>query len=141
MKASAFAEAVSGRPCTFILDTGQRPFHGGECIIFALVADTGQRFAIRTEQRLSSTTRMKVESEVELLQAIRKQNIAHLPFLIGFDLDSGPPFIATTWANGRALQWSDASPPRPVRNEMLMTIAGVNLDMLEIRRSGELESR
>ena len=130
-----FANRVSGRSCRFILGTEQRPFSGGECIIFALESNT-ERFAIRVEQHFSSLTRTKVEREIQLFEAIKKEGIPRLPSLVGFDLESVPPFIATRWADGFTLTWSDSSPPRHVREDILKAIAEVNLDLLRVQEPG-----
>lgn len=98
-----FVSRASGCSCKFILNTEVNPFSGGECVVSALESKAG-RFAVRVKQHFSSSTRIKVEREVQLLKATKKEQIPHLPSLIGFDLESIPPFIATSWADGHTLE-------------------------------------
>ncbi|KAI1127471.1 hypothetical protein F5Y10DRAFT_194208 [Nemania abortiva] len=132
-KALNFANHLTGETCNFLFETGNQPFSGGECIIFALEANNGQKIGVRVEKNY---TYAKVELEIQLLEAIKKARIAHLPSLIGYDLSSIPPMIATAWAEGQTLQWSDSAPPRHVRNNILKTVVEVTLDLLQIQESG-----
>lgn len=130
-----FANKVTGDSCRFIHGTKDSPLSGGECYIFALESCTG-KLAVRVEQHSSSMTGVKVEREIQLLDAVRKNQIAHLPSLVAFDLESVPPLIATSWAEGHALRWCDSSPPPEIRKRILRTVAQVSLDMLSIQEPG-----
>ncbi|KAI0964737.1 hypothetical protein F4678DRAFT_455113 [Xylaria arbuscula] len=134
-RALLFANQLTGRTCHFLFETGQRPFSGGECIFFALVAD-GQRIAVRMERKFSQATRVKVEREIQLLKAIKREQISHLPSLMGYYLHSTPPMLATGWADGHKLEWNDFTPTQPMRNNTLETVAKVTLDLLQIQESG-----
>ncbi|KAI0190542.1 hypothetical protein F4808DRAFT_444585 [Astrocystis sublimbata] len=134
-RALVFANNLSGHACHFLFDTRHRPYSGGECIVFVLDAN-GQRIGVRMEQTFSQATRVKVEREVQLLEAIRREQIDHLPSLIGYDLDSTPPMIATGWADGHKLEWTEFTPAQPFRNNILKTVAKVTLDLLRIQESG-----
>lgn len=138
-RALAFANNLSGHTCHFLFETGQRPFCGGECIIFALEA-TGRRIGVRIEQKFTQSTHVKVAREVQLLEAIRREQISHLPSLIGYDLDSTPPMIATGWADGHKLEWTEFTPTQPFRNNILKTVAKVTLDLLQIQESGRFRT-
>ncbi|KAI0430527.1 hypothetical protein F5Y09DRAFT_226845 [Xylaria sp. FL1042] len=133
-RALEFANRLTCCTCYFILDTQYCPYSGGECIVFAFEAD-GKRIGVRMEQNISAATHVKVEREIQLLEAIKREQIGHLPYLIGYDLDSVPPLIATGWADGRELQWTDFTPPPQIRNNILKTVAEVTLDLLRVQES------
>jgi hypothetical protein len=135
--AASFANSVTGCSCDFILNTESHPYSGGECTIFAFEAN-GRRIGVRIEQKFSPATRVKVESEIKHLQAITRERISHLPHLIGYDLESTPPLIATSWADGDKLEWADFSPPLQIRKNILKTIAEVTLDLLKIQEPGKM---
>jgi hypothetical protein len=139
-RAASFANSVTGCSCHFILNTECHPYSGGECTIFALEAN-GKRIGVRIEQKFSPATRVKVEREIQLLQAITRERIHHLPHLIGYDLESTPPLIATSWADGDKLEWADFSPPLQTRKNILKTIAEVTLDLLKIQEPGTMMER
>jgi hypothetical protein len=136
-KAKSFAERITGCPCDFIFDTEKHPYSGGECTIFAFEAN-GRRIGVRIERNFSSATRVKVDSEIQHLQAITRERIPCLPCLIGYDLESTLPLIATSWANGNELKWTDARPPLQIRRNILKTIAEATLDMLRIQEPGKM---
>ncbi|ATY64096.1 kinase-like domain [Cordyceps militaris] len=131
-----FAARVSGGPCRFILHTDEKPFRGGQCVVFALEATHGWRFAVRVEHNISEAILAKQEWQVWMLKTIKDFNIPHLPFLVGHELSPSPPLIATSWADGCELQWSDTVPPPHVRKHVIRRIAGVTLDMLKIQNPG-----
>jgi aminoglycoside phosphotransferase (APT) family kinase protein len=135
-RAASFASSITGYSCEFILDTEHHPYSGGECIIFAFEAK-GKRIGVRIERSFSSATRIKVEREIQLLQAITTERIPRLPHLIGYDLESTPPLIATSWADGDKLEWTDFSPPPQTRKNILKNVAEVTLDLLEIQEPGK----
>jgi hypothetical protein len=136
-RAVCFANSITGCSCNFILDTEFHPYSGGECTIFAFEAE-GRRIGVRIEQRFSPLTRVKVDREVQLLQAITRERIPHLPYLIGYDLESIPPLIATSWADGDKLVWTDSSPPLQIRKNILKTVAEVTLDLLKFQEPGKM---
>lgn len=136
-RAASFANSVTGCSCHFILNTEYHPYSGGECTIFALEAN-GKRIGVRIEQKFSPATRVKVEREIQLLQAITRERIHRLPHLIGYDLESTPPLIATSWADGDKLEWADFSPPLQIRKNILKTIAEAALDLLKIQEPGKM---
>jgi hypothetical protein len=106
-------------------------------MIFAFEAN-GRRIGVRIEQKFSPATRVKVEREIQHLQAITRERIHHLPYLIGYDLESTPPLIATSWADGDELEWTDFGPPLQIRKNILKTIAEATLDLLKIQELGKI---
>ncbi|KAI1770581.1 hypothetical protein F4818DRAFT_446197 [Hypoxylon cercidicola] len=46
------------------------------------------------------------------------------------------PLIATSWADGDKLEWTDFSPPLQTRKNILKTIAEATLDLLKIQEPG-----
>jgi hypothetical protein len=106
-------------------------------MIFAFEAN-GRRIGVRIERSFSPATRVKVEREIQYLQAITRERIHHLPYLIGYDLESTPPLIATSWADGDELEWTDFSPPLQIRKNILKTIAEATLDLLKIQEPGKI---
>jgi hypothetical protein len=136
-RAASFANNVTGCSCDFILNTEYHPYSGGECTIFAFQAN-GRRIGVRIERNFSPTTRVKVKREIQHLQAITRERIHHLPHLIGYDLESTPPLIAMSWADGDKLEWADSSPPLQIRKNILKTIAEVTLDLLKIQEPGKM---
>lgn len=131
----AFVESTTGNTCRFILGTEHCPFSGGECRVFALEA-AGRKISVRVERANHPLVRTKVEMEIQHLQAITSEGISHLPHLIGYDISLNPPLIATTWADGNAMVWSDVDPPLEVRRGIIRTVAEVTLDMMRIQQSG-----
>jgi len=137
-RAAEFIVRITGFPCRFILNTDSDPYVGGQCTVFALEAN-GERIGIRIDRHCSPDTRAKVEKEIELLQAITRERIRHLPQLIGYDLEAEPPMVATSWADGDKLEWADFHPPTKIRKSVLKTIAEVTLDLLKIQEQGEAD--
>ncbi|KAI0103701.1 hypothetical protein GGR51DRAFT_524126 [Nemania sp. FL0031] len=135
-QALQFVNRLTHCTCHFVLDTQCRPYSGGECTIFVFETDGGKRIGVRMEQNISAATHLKVETEVQFLEAVKREKIDHLPYLIGYDLDSVPPLIATGWADGRELQWTDSTPPPQIRHNILRTVAEATLDMLRVNTSG-----
>ncbi|OAQ98759.1 hypothetical protein LLEC1_05794 [Akanthomyces lecanii] len=131
-----FATRVSGGPCKFILNTDEKPFRGGQTAVFALEASHGWRFAVRVEQNISEAIQAKHEWQVWMLKSIKDLNIPYLPFLAGHEFAPPPPLIATSWADGCELEWSDNVPSPDVRKHVICGIAGVTLDMLKIQDPG-----
>lgn len=136
-KAADFVNRITGCSCDFILNTELHPYSGGECNIFAFEAN-GRRIGVRIEKHFSPLLRFKVEREIQLLQAITRERIPHLPHLIGYDLESTPPLIATSWADGDILTWTDISPSLQIRKNILKTIAEASLDLLKIQEPGKM---
>jgi|UniRef100_A0A8H7NMF4 hypothetical protein len=136
-RALGLVNSVSGDTCIFIFGTEESPFLGGQRVVFALQSSSAKRFAVQVEQHLSDATRSKVEWEIQLLRDIREARIPRLPRLIGFELEPIPPLIATNWADGHELEWSDSVPPPDVRKHVLQAIAELTLDMLRIQKPGK----
>ena len=135
-RAASFTSSITGYSCKFILNTEYHLYSGGECIIFAFEAK-GRRIGVCIERSFSSATRIKVEREIQLLQAITTERIPRLPHLIGYDLESTPPLIAISWADSDKLEWIDFSPPPQTRKNILKNVTEVTLDLLEIQELGK----
>jgi hypothetical protein len=101
--AASFANSITGCSCHFILNTECHLYSGEECTIFALEAN-GKRIKVCIKQKFSLVTCVKVKRKIQLLQAIIREQIHRLPYLIGYDLESTPPLIAISWADDDKLE-------------------------------------
>jgi hypothetical protein len=78
-RAASFAISVTGCSCDLIHGNKHHPYSGGECTIFAFEAN-GRRIGVRMEQNFSLATRVKVEREIQHLQAIASGRYSLSPF-------------------------------------------------------------
>jgi hypothetical protein len=140
-RALEFAEKITGGICNFVLGTEHHPFSGGECRIFVVENQRQEKIAVRIEHRVTELTHVKVEREVQLLEDIKRERISHLPVLLGCCFDEMPPLIATSWADGKELKWTDFEPATETRRTIIQTIAKITLDLLRINDTGECPTR
>jgi hypothetical protein len=89
---ASFANSITGYSYNFILNTEHHLYSGREYTIFTLEANE-RRIKVRIEQKFSLVTYAKVKREIQLLQAIIKERIYHLPRLINYDLELMPSLI------------------------------------------------
>ncbi|KAJ3498919.1 hypothetical protein NLG97_g736 [Lecanicillium saksenae] len=133
LRVLSFAASITGGPCKFILNTDENPFRGGQCVVYGLETSNGCRFAVRVEQNISEAIQAKLDWEVRMLKSIKDLKIPHLPCFVGYESAPSPPLVATSWADGCELEWSDSVPLPDVRMHVISSIAEVTLDMLKIQ--------
>jgi len=134
------ASFILGSSCHFILDTDKKPFHGGECFVFALEDEVNTRIALRIP-RSDWVSAQQIEAEINLRKAIRRENINGVQELVGFSLSCknhlGSPYLALRWADGVPLEWSTIYPgEQNSHRDIIRAVAKVVVDLLAVQKLG-----
>jgi aminoglycoside phosphotransferase (APT) family kinase protein len=115
-------------------------FCGGQCSVLKCAFADGHSWAVRISLReANSNADVHVESmkqEIAIIQELEQKGSRWAPTYCGsslsFSNDIQRPFIALRWIEGAPLHWSDSSPERKSRNEILQRLAAIQAERIEL---------
>ncbi|KAJ6037254.1 hypothetical protein N7540_001533 [Penicillium herquei] len=86
-----------------------------------------------------------VDNEVQILKELEEKGFKWAPRLRGHDSTFynpiGCPFIAVTWLSGKVLGWTEESPQKPLRNNILEQLAEIHIFLIECtKHTGEISA-
>lgn len=105
---------AKGKKAVFRFGTGESPFAGGQCHVYAV--------------------QFLIEEEVSILKRLEECGFSRSPRVTDYDASfDNPirfPYMVLTWAEGKPLEWSDSVPSRREdRNKVIRQMADSILEL------------
>ncbi len=142
-KILAVASAIrdDGSSPAFCFGTGEKPFAGRECQIYAVKFPDDTTWAVRIPVHAGKTLPASsitdfAEAELAALARLGNTGFRWSPKLIGydcgFDNPLSHPYFVLSWVHGTALEWTEAIPSeRQHRNKILRQFVDIQLELAE----------
>jgi hypothetical protein len=125
----------NGIDCAFAFGSDEKPFSGGQCIIFVVEYADGTRCAFRLpyHSRGWKTHYWFWSNELNHWRDFTRADIPLIPRIVGSSLSTdnaiGFPFVAYEWMEGKPLLWNDHQPQdRVQRNEIIKRLAHFTIE-------------
>ncbi|KAK2764992.1 hypothetical protein FQN54_008691 [Arachnomyces sp. PD_36] len=128
---------------SFLFDTAENPFSGGQCLIYVVGFPDGTTWGVRipahASHLLPEVVTNEVKNEVSILKHLETAGFSWSPRVIGYDCSFNNlleyPYMVLTWVHGKPLKWSDSVPVRREdRRKVLSQMANIILELAESTR-------
>lgn len=125
---------------SFLFDTAEKPFSGGQCLIYAIGFPDGITWTVRIPARVSylplETISDEVNNEVSILKHLETKGFSWSPRTIDYDCSFNNvleyPYKILTWVHGKPLEWSDSVPARREdRKKIINQMTDIILELAE----------
>ncbi|KAK1766585.1 kinase-like domain protein [Phialemonium atrogriseum] len=132
------ALASDGTKASFLHDTGDRPFSGGQCLVYAVQLGSiacGVRIPVHYNHLPPSAVAECLALEVSVLRSLEERGFAWSPRVLGFDAGfDNPikfPYVVLSWIDGKLLEWTPTIPQkRHVRDKVLRQMADIVFELV-----------
>lgn len=132
------ALASDGTKASFLHDTGDRPFSGGQCLVYAVQLGSiacGVRIPVHYNHLPPSAVAECLALEVSVLRSLEARGFAWSPRVLGFDAGfDNPikfPYVVFSWIDGKLLEWTPTVPQqRHVRDKVLRQMADIVFELV-----------